>query len=126
MGLVNNNSGVPICRLGCIARMSEDQIKDSGNMLVDIQNFPGNSGSPIVLRPEALSIQGTKALDRSVLVGIIHSYIPYEETLINSQTKRPVEIRSENSGIANAHPVEYIREIIDNLCPTHITTTPEK
>ena len=84
-------------------------------MLVDIQNFPGNSGSPIILRPELTSIQGTKNLLRSVLVGIIHSYIPYEETLINSQTKRLVEIRSENSGIAYAHPVEFIRDVIDEI-----------
>lgn len=117
LGLVNIQSITPICRLGCIARMSEEQIKEQRNLLIDIQNFPGNSGSPIILRPELISIQGTKALSRCVLAGIIHSYIPYEETLINAQTKKPVEIRSENSGIANAHPVEYIREIIDSLQP---------
>ena len=115
LGLVNIESTLPICRLGCIARMSEAQIKEQRNMLIDIQNFPGNLGSPIILRPELTAIHGTKNLLRSVLVGIIHSYIPYEETLINSQTKRPVEIRSENSGIAYAHPVEFIRDIINEL-----------
>ena len=117
MGLVNQSSSRPICRLGCIARISEAQIQDQHNILVDIQNFPGNSGSPIINRPELLSIQGTKNLDRSVLVGIIHSYIPYQETLINSQTGKTVEIRSENSGLAYVHPVEYIREIIDSIFP---------
>ena len=117
MGLVNRNSNMPICRLGCIARMTEVQIKEQHNILVDIQNFPGNSGSPIVLRPELMSIKGTKALDRSVLIGIVHSYIPYREQLINSQTGQVVEIKSENSGIANVHPVEYIREIIDKIQP---------
>lgn len=117
LGLVNNNSGLPICRLGCIARMSETQIEEEYNILADIQNFPGNSGSPIILRPELMSIQGSKSLDKSVLVGIIHSYIPYKESLINSQTGETVEIRSENSGIANVHPVEFIKEIIDGICP---------
>ena len=117
MGLVNLQSMLPICRLGCVARMSEAQINEQKNLLVDIQNFPGNSGSPIILRPEGVHIKGTKNLARSVLVGIIHSYIPYEETLINSQTKRIVEIKSENSGIANAHPVEFIRDIIDDIQP---------
>ena len=95
------------------------QIQEKHNILVDIQNFPGNSGSPIINRPEVVSIQGTKNLDRRVLVGIIHSYIPYEETLINSQTGRLVEVRSENSGLAYAHPVEYIRDIIDMISPLH-------
>lgn len=117
MGLVNSTSNQPICRMGCIARMSETQIREENNMLVDIQNFPGNSGSPIVTRPERVSIIGTTSLSRCVLIGIIHSYLPYEEKLINIQTKRVVEIRSENSGIANMHPVEYIREIIDKICP---------
>lgn len=117
MGLVNTGSGLPICRLGCIARMSEAQIKENHNILMDVQNFPGNSGSPVVLRPEVVSVGNTKTVDRAVLIGIIHSYIPYKENLVNSQTGEIVEIRSENSGLANAHPVEYIREMIDNVMP---------
>lgn len=117
MGLVNQSSALPICRLGCIARISEAQIQEQHNILVDIQNFPGNSGSPIITRPELIFIEGTKNLDRSVLVGIVHSYIPYQETLVNSQTGKTVEIRSENSGLAYVHPVEYIREIVDLVFP---------
>ena len=117
MGLVNQKSNLPLCRMGCIARMSETQISEEHNLLADIQNFPGNSGSPIVLRPEFISVNKTKSLNKSVLIGIIHSYIPYRENLINSQTGQIVEIKSENSGIANVHPVEYIREIIDKVQP---------
>lgn len=117
MGLVNENSTLPICRLGCIARMSKAQIDESYNIMVDIQNFPGNSGSPVVIRPELTSISGTKALKKCVLIGIVHSYLPYEEELINRQTKRVVEIKSENSGLALVHPVEYIREVVDLFAP---------
>ena len=113
MGLVNMNSELPICRMGCIARISEEQIAESHDALLDIQNFPGNSGSPIVSKPEFIGIQGTKILDRCVLIGIIHAYLPYRESLINSQTKEIVEVKSENSGLALMHPVEYIREVID-------------
>ena len=115
MGLVNEDSNIPICRMGCVSRMSEVQIREQHNMLVDIQNFPGNSGSPIITRPEMVAIKGTQSLDKSVLLGIVHSYIPYKEKLINSQTNKVVEIRSENSGIALVHPVEYIRDIIKKL-----------
>lgn len=117
LGLVNETSNLPICRLGCVARMSKEQVSESYNLLVDIQNFPGNSGSPIITRPEFVSIQGTKSLSQSVLLGIVHSYIPYREALINSQTNEIVEIRSENSGLAYVHPVEYILELIDILQP---------
>lgn len=113
MGLVNVNSELPICRMGCIARISEEQIAESHDALLDIQNFPGNSGSPIVNKPENIGIQGTNILDRCMLIGIIHAYIPYRESLINSQTHEVVEVRSENSGIALMHPVEYIRDVVD-------------
>lgn len=113
LGLVNITSKSPLCRLGCISRMSEQQIQEQLNILVDIQIFPGNSGSPIILRPELISVDGSKALSRSVLVGIVHSYLPYQDRLISDQTQKVVEVRSENSGIALVHPVEFIREIID-------------
>lgn len=115
MGLVNVNSKLPICRLGCIARISEEQVKEERNVMLDIQNFPGNSGSPIVNRPELAALNGSKSLKSCVLIGIVHSYIPYRENLVNMQTKQVVEVRSENSGIAWMHPVEYIREVIDMI-----------
>lgn len=117
MGLVNIDSNQPICRMGCVARIDEKQINRSSNVLLDVQNFPGNSGSPVISKPEIISIKGTKHLERSVLIGIVHSYIPYRETLLNTQTKEIVEIRSENSGIANMHPVELIRDVIDIVFP---------
>ena len=113
MGLVNIKSTTPICRMGCIARIDKAEITETKNILLDIQNFPGNSGSPIITRPELSAIGGTKAFNKSTLIGIIHSYIPYQETLVNSQTEKIVEIRSENSGIAMANPVEFIREVVE-------------
>lgn len=115
MGLVNAESQMPICRLGCVARMSDAQIREDHNIIVDIQNFPGNSGSPIVTRPELVRLNGTTAMNRCMLLGIVHSYIPYSESLVNQQTGKIVEIRSENSGLAKVHPVEYIREVIDQI-----------
>lgn len=115
LGLVNEGSPMPICRMGCVARIDESQISETGNFLIDIQNFPGNSGSPIVSRAEIVSIGNTKSLSRCVLAGIIHSYIPYQVPLIDAQTGRTVELREENSGLAHVHPVEYIQEVIDQV-----------
>ena len=131
MGLVNNSSRMPICRLGCIARISEAQIKETHNLIVDIQNFPGNSGSPIITRPEFVAIEGTKTFNKSILLGIVHAYIPYSEQLINGQTKQVVEIRTENSGLALVHPHQHplgadlylsthARQYQSSQSPTHV------
>lgn len=113
MGLVNVDSNTPICRGGCIARIDDREIRNTKQFLLDIQNFPGNSGSPIITKPEVIGIGNDPVLGKSVLIGIVHGYIPYEEKLINSQTKKVVEIRSENSGIAVVNPVEFIKEVVE-------------
>lgn len=113
MGLVNIGTNIPICRGGCIARIDPNEIEKEKVFLLDIQNFPGNSGSPIISKPEVIGIGDDPVLNQAVLIGIVHGYIPYEEQLINSQTQKVVEVRSENSGIAVANPVEFIREVIE-------------
>lgn len=118
MGLVVKGTSRSICRIGCMDRICSEQISETNNILIEIQIFPGNSGSPIISKPELVSITGTKNLSRSLLVGIVHSYIPYNDTLRSSQSGEIVEKRRENSGLAYAHPVEYIREIIDLIQPT--------
>ncbi len=113
MGLVNVDSNTPICRGGCIARIEEKEINIQKYFLLDIQNFPGNSGSPIITKPEVFGVGNDPVLRQSVLIGIVSGYIPYKEMLINSQTQEVVEVRSENSGIAVVHPVEFIKEVLD-------------
>ena len=113
MGLVNINSKTPICRMGCVACIDEKEIDEEKRILLDIQNYPGNSGSPIISRPELGSVGKTTPIKNAVLIGIINSYIPYQEQLMNMQIKKVVEIRSENSGIAVANPVEFIKDVME-------------
>ena len=120
LGLVNYRSLTPVCRMGCVSRIDQFQVAETGNYLIDMQNFPGNSGSPVVSRPELLSVGETKALPKSLLVGIVHSYIPYRVPLVDMQTGRTVEVREENSGLANVHPVEYIQQIISQVQPRDV------
>lgn len=107
MGLVDINKNDPICRGGYIAR------KENTGYLLDIQNFPGNSGSPIISGPELVALPDTQPMDRCALIGMVSSYIPYRKPLIDPQTRETVEIRDENSGLAKACDVESIREVID-------------
>lgn len=110
---VGKYSNTPICRCGCVTRMNPAIMNEDKRFLIDIQNFPGNSGSPIIAKQEIAALKGTKPLNRAAVIGIVNSYIPYRESLINQQTKEVVEIRCENSGLALANPTEYIIETIE-------------
>lgn len=105
----------PICRLGCISRIADAFIKENEypTFLVDAQVFPGNSGGPIVSRPEPLSIQGTPANNSANLIGILSQYIPYRETLYSQQTGMPRMVQEENSGLTIVHPVDRIKEVVE-------------
>ena len=115
MNIVNASLKAPVCRLGCIARVSDAFATPlSAEMfLVDAQTFPGNSGGPIISRPEHISIKGTPFNSSAYLIGIISAYIPYQETLCSQQTKRIRMIQEENSGLTIVHPVDRIKEVVE-------------
>ena len=106
---------VPICRLGCISRVTDAFLLKKGApiFLVDAQTFPGNSGGPIVSRPEHISIDGTPSNTSANLIGILSAYIPYRETLYSRQTGRDRMIQEENSGLTIVHPVDRIKEVVE-------------
>ena len=54
-------------------------------------------------------------MNKSALIGIVHSYISYKEKLINSQALQVLEIKSKNNGFTLIHSVEFIREIINEF-----------
>lgn len=115
MNLVNDSIKAPICRLGCISRITDAFLAGQGavNFLVDAQTFPGNSGGPIISRPEYTSIANTPSNSSANLIGILSAYIPYRDTLVSQQTGQPAMIREENSGLTIVHPVDRIKEVIE-------------
>ena len=114
MNLVDNIK-TPICRLGCISRVSDAFLLHKGNplFLLDAQTFPGNSGGPIISRPEYVSIAGTPTNSSANLIGILSAYLPYEDALISEQTGKVRMIQTENSGLTVVHPVERIKEVVE-------------
>lgn len=110
-GLVGVDSKVPLCRMGCISKIKET-VNGEGYLL-DIQNFPGSSGSPVINRIESNHLKGTKQFNSTRLIGIIASYIPYIEELISKKTGKTMQVLQENSGIAIAYDVDSIKETVE-------------
>ena len=115
LNLVGASSKNPICRFGCISRISDLYIPGSPELsfLVDSQSFPGNSGGPVILRPEPSTLAGGKSHLKSVLIGILHSYVPYRDPLISQQTGEVYSLMQENSGLTNVHTVDQIINVVD-------------
>src|SRR5262249_28221529 len=61
MNLAGQQRNYVIARQGIIARISEMLERASTTFMIDALIFPGNSGGPVVLRPEAIAIEGTKS-----------------------------------------------------------------
>src|SRR5579859_764171 len=77
MGLVGQREDYVIVRQGSIARVRD--VLDSslpGTFLVDSFIFPGNSGGPVILRPEMFSVQGQQSINKAYLLGVVRSYLP--------------------------------------------------
>ena len=112
MGLIGNTRNMVVVRQGAIARIRDFLEGGSRDFLIDCTVFPGNSGGPVVGRPEFTSIKGTKAVDGAYLLGIVAAYIPYEDVAISAQTKQPRIIFQENSGLARVFPVDHINDVV--------------
>ena len=74
--------------------------------------FPGNSGGPVVLCPSRIAIDGTSPIMKSVLIGIVKSYVPYNDIAVSQQTNRPRIVFEENSGLTSVESVDAILETV--------------
>lgn len=113
MGLVSKDRQHVMVRSGIIARIRDLYEKRSSDYTVDAFVFPGNSGGPVITKPEMISIQGTTPYRKATLVGIIKSYIPYQDVAISKQTGKPRVIFEENTGLSLVEPVDRILEAIE-------------
>ncbi len=86
----------------------------STDYIVDAPVFPGNSGGPVIIKPELVSISGTKSQKESRLIGLVKSYINYKDIAVSPQTGRPRVVFEENTGLTKVEPVDHIIETILN------------
>lgn len=113
LGLVGNDRKHAIARAGIIAR-SRDCFEDrSKTFLVDANIFPGNSGGPVILRPELANLTNTQSHSQAKLIGIVKSYLPYNDVAISQQTGNPRVIFEENSGLAYVETFDKISHAME-------------
>jgi hypothetical protein len=113
MGLIGGKRNFVIARGGIIARVRDTLAHFSDEFLIDTFIFPGNSGGPVISKPELLSIRGTKSQSAAYLIGVVTGYIPYKEVAISQQTREPRVIFEENSGLAAVHPIDSVEGILE-------------
>ncbi len=112
MGIVGGARNYVIARSGSIARIQDALNRKSKEALIDTFIFPGNSGSPVVTKPESVAIKNTKAVQDAYLIGVVKSFIPYRDVAISAQTQQPRVVFEENSGLAAFVPIDFVQEAI--------------
>lgn len=112
LGLVGEGRNFVVTRQGVVARVRDCIEGLRKEFLIDCSIFPGNSGGPVVTRPEIVSIRGTEAVKAAHLLGIVAGYVPYRDVAISSQTKQPRIVFEENSGLASVFPLDYVDDVI--------------
>jgi hypothetical protein len=104
----------PITRAGMVSVFNDD-----GSFYMDAFTFPGNSGSPVFIRPQPLWMTSTGVVNvgdplRCKLAGVVSGYLPYQEVAVSLQTKHPRVVFEENTGLALVSPVSAITRLFSS------------
>ena len=101
-----------IARQGILARVQDWLRGDEETFLIDASIFPGNSGGPVLTKPEVIAIGDITPYGNSRLIGMVASYVPYNDMAISKQTGEPRVMFQENSGLGRVIPVDAIEETV--------------
>jgi hypothetical protein len=115
MTLVGPERNFALVRQGCIARIRDTLAGLSREFLIDCPAFPGNSGSPVILKPEVISIAGTESCDTAYLIGVLAKNLTYSDVAVSTQTQEPRVVFQENSGLSVVFPVDHVIEVVTKV-----------
>ena len=110
LGLVGEQQNYPIVRFGVVSRIQDWLRGDKTTFLIDVPAFPGNSGGPVIVKPETIALTGTKAISRALLAGVIKANIRSRDVAVSQQTGEPRIVFEENTGLTEVVPIELVRE----------------
>jgi hypothetical protein len=89
-------------------------MNDDGSFYIDAAAFPGNSGSPVFLRPSLMYDKEVHSMGGGYFVGVIGSYLPYEDMAISTQTGLPRVIFPENTGLSKVWSASFLSQIVNS------------
>ncbi len=114
MGNIGNSEArkYVLVRSGCISRIREMLDGYSKDFIIDAPVFPGNSGGPVVFKPEISAISGTVPINEARLIGVVKEYIPYSDIAVSRQTGRTRVIFEDNTDLGIIESVDSILETI--------------
>lgn len=114
MSISGKTKNYVIVRQGIIARVDKEVLED-GFFYIDASAYPGNSGGPVIHKPEIISIHGTVSNSNAGLMGVISKGETYNDVAVSQQTGEPKIVFAEQTGLVRVVPVERIFEIIENI-----------
>ncbi len=103
--VTKNNRVDPIIRKGMISR-----VNTNGSIYMDGFAFPGNSGSPVFMKPVSSCTKEDSQWGK--FVWIISSYMPYQDIAVSKQTGKPRVTFEENTGISIVFTMKYINGML--------------
>ncbi len=112
LGIRGKAQNYAVVKGGIIARFDTELLNDH-YFYIDSTAYPGNSGGPVIYKPELVSIQGTKAVGKSSLMGVVSKGVSFTERAISEQTGQPRIIFEEQSGLVMVVPMDSVNEVID-------------
>jgi len=113
-GILSPKRIMPIIRNGTISLVNED-----GTFYIDAPAYPGNSGSPVFIKPSPIRFDaGSVQIGRDSIggkfVGIIGEFLTYSEVAVSTQTLRPRIIFEENTGLSKVWSVRFLKGITES------------
>src|SRR5439155_21571166 len=119
MGMSGLERNYVIARSGMIARFDDEILAASRTFLIDAAVFPGSSGGPVIVKPRSDSLAGGRPIDQAYLVGMVRSYLPYEEIAYSLQPYPPtlLMVFTHNPVLPHVFHMQCVHEAADQLAP---------
>ncbi|HBB49699.1 TPA: hypothetical protein DEQ22_01075 [Candidatus Nomurabacteria bacterium] len=114
MNISGKSKNFVIVRQGIIARVDEEVLEDCF-YYIDASAYPGNSGGPVIHKPEVVAIGETGSNSSAGLVGVVSAGVTYSDVAVSQQTGEAKIIFTEQTGLVKVVPIELIYEIIDKF-----------
>ena len=97
----------PITRQGVLAQIQGWFRADHDSFLLDGSGFPGNSGGPVVTKPQILSVNGSSPVTSSLLIGMV------SERKLSSVVGNGAAMVQETADLVVVTPMDAINEAIE-------------